>query len=77
MKVLQLASGHQARGNLRQRNAGGLAHVRNRARGARIYFENVHRVVLDGVLHVHQADHVKRLREARRVVANVREHLRL
>ena len=56
----KLAAGHQARGNFRERHAGGFADVRHRARGARIHFQNVHRVALDGVLHVHQADDLQR-----------------
>ena len=77
IQVSELAAGHQARGDFRQRHAGGFADVRNRARGARIHFEHVHGVVLDGVLHVHQADDVKRAGEADGVVANVLEHFGL
>ena len=66
-------AGHHLGGDLRQRHAGGLRQVRHRARRARIHFEHVHDVVLDRVLHVHQADHLQRARDAARVVANRRE----
>ena len=67
----KLAAGHQSRRHLGQRNAGGLAHVGNRARGARIDFQHVNRVALNGVLHVHQADDAESAGQAIGVVANV------
>ena len=74
--VGEFFSGHQARGNFRQRHAGGFADVRNGARGARIDFEDVDRVALDGVLHVHQADDFQRHGKPLRVVANGVENCR-
>ncbi len=61
----QAAPRHAARGDLRQRQAGGLRDEGHRARGARIDFEHVdHRIVappLNGELHVHQTDDVETL----------------
>src|SRR5271155_768821 len=77
MQVFELAAGHQARGDLGQRDAGGFADVGNGAGGAWIHFKDEDLVVLDGVLHVHQADNVESAGEAHSVIADVREHLGL
>src|ERR1700683_113775 len=73
MQVPQLATGHQPRRAFRERNASGLANVGNRARGARVDFEDVDRVVLNRVLDIHQADDVQGARETNGVVADLRE----
>ncbi len=52
--------GHAAGRDLGQSEAGRLGHERHGAGGARIDFEHEHRAILDGELHVHQADHFQR-----------------
>ena len=47
-----------------------LGQVRHRARRARVHFEDVDLVVLDGELRVHQADDLERPGDAARVVAD-------
>jgi len=48
---------------LRHRHADHLGDERHRARRPRIDFEHVDLAVLDGVLHVHQPDHVEAERQ--------------
>ena len=71
----QLAAGHQPRGDLGQRNSGGLGNIRHRARGARIDLNHVDvilalGVALNGELQVDQANHLERQRQFARVAAN-------
>ena len=68
--VLEAAADHEARGDLCERDAGGFADIRNCARGAWINFENVDRVALDGILHVHQANDFESNGETLGVIAN-------
>jgi len=74
--VGQFFSCHQASGYFGQRDAGGFAYVRNGARGAGVYFQHVDGVALDGVLHVHEADHFQCQGEALRVFTDGGEDLR-
>jgi hypothetical protein len=61
----QAAPRHAARGDLGQRQAGGLGDEGHGARSARIHFQHVNHGILatalDGELHVHQADDVEAL----------------
>ena len=59
LEIGELFARHDARGNLRDRRADHLRHERHRTRGARIDFQHVDIAVLDGKLHVHQADDVE------------------
>ena len=70
IQFLQGFSGHDFRGEFGQRKADRLAHERHGARGARIHFEDVNRVALHGVLHVHQADDLQFARHRVRVFAD-------
>ncbi len=65
MLLAQRLARHAARRDLGERLAGGLGDVRNGTRCARVHLEHVHRVALDGVLHVHQADDFERTGEHR------------
>ena len=58
---LQRLAGHQAGGDLGDRQAGRLGDERHGAAGARIDLEHVDLAVLDRELHVHQADDLQRL----------------
>ena len=69
-ELAQLAPGHQARGNFRQRHSGGFGDIGHGSRGARIHFQHVHGVTLDGELNIHQADHVESAGQAMSVVAH-------
>ena len=55
-ELLQGFSSHDLRGEFRQWFADGFRDERHGARGARVHFENINRLALDRVLHVHQAD---------------------
>ena len=57
----QFGPGHHPGADLGDRHAGRLGDERHGAGGARIHLQHVDRVVLDGVLHVHQPDDVQRL----------------
>ena len=64
-KLAELAAGHETRGDLGERNAGGLRDIGHGARGARIDFDDVDVVVavgvaLDGELQIDQADDFER-----------------
>ena len=72
----ELASGHEASGDLGERYAGGLRDVGHGARGARVDFDDEDLIALDGVLNVHQADDFQGARQTEGVVANGGEHLR-
>ena len=77
----ELAAGHEAGGDLGQRDAGGLRDVRHGARGAGIDFDHVDVVValgvaLDGELQIDQADDLEREGQFARVGAQSFERLR-
>ena len=74
--VGEFLSGHQTGGDFRQRNSSSFADVGNGARRPRIHFQNVHRVTLDRVLHVHQADDFQRHGKPLSVIANSVENCR-
>ena len=59
----KLLAGHDARGDLGDRLADHLGDERHGARGARVDFEDVDEVVLDGELDIHQADDAERQRQ--------------
>src|SRR3954453_5229824 len=63
LEIGKLLAGHDPRGDLRHRRADDLGDERHGARRPRIDLEYIDLVVLDGVLHVHQADHVEAERE--------------
>ena len=60
---VQLLAGHHSCGDLGDWRADGFCHERHGARGARVYFEDIDRAVLDCELHVHQALDVQRQRQ--------------
>ena len=79
-QLAQLAAGHEPRGDLGQRNAGGLGDIRHGARGARIDFDDVDVVValgvaLNGELQIDQADDFEREGQLARVGAQGFERL--
>ncbi|MCY1537180.1 hypothetical protein D9M68_726680 [compost metagenome] len=71
----QRLAGHGARGDLGQLQAGGLGHVRHRARGARVHFQHVDVAALDRELHVHQAAHVQGLGHHRGLALDLGDHV--
>ena len=84
-KLAQLASGHQARSDARQRDTSRLRYVRHGTRGARIHFEHVHYASFGGVAHrhawnrelnVHQPDDFQRPGQLERVVAHALQKVR-
>src|SRR5580692_7938988 len=72
----QFLARHQPRGNFRQRNARRFADIGDRARRSRIHFENVNRVALDGILHVHEADNFQREGKSLRIFPDVLKNRR-
>src|SRR5262245_22711581 len=70
VEIRERPPGHHARRNLGQRRPGGLRDEGHGARGARIDFEHVDDVVLDGELNVHQPAHFQSLGEPPRVPAH-------
>src|SRR5271157_376204 len=74
-KVAQLASGHEAGGDLGERHAGGLRNIGHGARGPRVDLDHENFVALNGVLDVHKADDLQGARKAEGVVANRGQHL--
>ena len=60
-KSASLCAGHHPGADLGHRHAGCLGNERHGAGGARVHLQHVDHVVLDGVLHVHQADDAERL----------------
>ncbi len=69
-QLFQAAAGHHLRRQPRNRHAGGLADKGHGARSARVDLQHVNDVVLDGILHVHQAAHAQRQPQALGVVAH-------
>ncbi len=68
--LCQASPDHELGGDLGERRAGRLREIRHRSRRARIHFEHVDDVVLDGKLRVHQTDDVERTGDAAGVVAD-------
>ena len=71
----QAAAGHEARGDFRQRHAGGFRDVRHGARGTRVDFDDENFVglaglALNGKLQIDEADDVEREREAAGIAAD-------
>ncbi len=62
----ELLAGHDAGGDLGDGHADHLGDEGHGARGARIHFEDVDYIILDGELHIHQADDVQRQRQLAR-----------
>ncbi len=75
LKSCKLLTEHQADRNFGQRHAGGFTDERHGTRSARIHFEHVDFAVLDGILDVHQPDHVQGARELGRVLLDGFESL--
>ncbi len=68
--IRQLLAHHQLSGNACHRDTTHLADQRHRATRAWIGLKHIDGVIIDGVLHVHQADNVKFYRYPTRVVAD-------
>jgi len=75
LEVCEFLAGHHACGDLGDRQADHLGDKWHRARGARVHFKNVNVAILDGVLHVHEADDVERKRKAARLPFQLGDHL--
>ena len=69
-ELLQLATRHQPDGQLGQGDTGGFAHEGHGAGGPRIDFQHVDHILLDGVLHIHQSDHLQLQRQPSGVVSH-------
>ena len=74
-EILQRVTGHDQSRKLCQRHSDGLADIGDGPGGARVDLEDVDRLVLDGVLHVHEADDVQPLGQGIGVAANRLEHM--
>ena len=67
-QLVERRADHHPRRDLRERNAGRLAHERHRATRARVRLDHEHLAVLHRVLHVEQADDFERVGERARVL---------
>lgn len=75
-KLLERGAEHHARGDLRERHTGRLAHERHGTARARVRLDDEDGVVLHCVLHVAQPDHIECLRERAGVLFDRADHVR-